>query len=105
MSILTVTLASVLIAVSAVCAAWQFAQLRALKQRATELELAGGVSLRLPLISLLYGVWNLVRVYRVILRCRMARDWHHGCDLYLGCRGLRCVAAVVSRRRTRRRDM
>ena len=65
MSTLTVTLASVLIAVSAASAPWQYAQLRALKQRPKDSVwrdvVARAIVLRLFLVSILYGVWILVR--------------------------------------------
>ena len=68
MSILTVTLASVLIAVSAANAALQFVSLqrRASKRRSAgsvwrEVASERGIGLRASLVSLLYGEWLLVK--------------------------------------------
>lgn len=68
MSILTVTLASVLIAVSAANAALQFVNLkrRAGKRRSAgsvwrEVASERGIGVRLSLVSLFYGEWLLVK--------------------------------------------
>jgi hypothetical protein len=65
MSTLTVTIASVFIVVSASCAVWMFAQIRALKRRcgdSASWQVAGrGIILRCFLGSVLYGVWVLVK--------------------------------------------
>jgi hypothetical protein len=65
MSILTVTLASALIATSAANAALQFANLqrRASKRRSVWREVASerGILLRTSLVSLFYGEWLLVK--------------------------------------------
>lgn len=65
MSILTVTLASVLIAVSAANAALQFVSLQrcASKRHSVWREVASerGIGLRLSLVALFYGEWMLVK--------------------------------------------
>ncbi len=65
MSTLTVTLASVFIVVSAACAVWMLSQIRALKRRcgdSASWEVAGRrIILRWFVVSILYGVWVLVK--------------------------------------------